>query len=39
MQKKHLGIFLIIALAIANYANTFDNEFVWDEKVFIKDNL
>jgi tetratricopeptide (TPR) repeat protein len=38
MNKKIIPILLVILLSLASYFNVFENEFVWDDHVFILDN-
>ena len=37
-RKTALSVLLIVILSFASYFNTFGNEFVWDDHVFILDN-
>jgi tetratricopeptide (TPR) repeat protein len=38
MNKKIIPILLVILLSLASYFNVFENEFVWDDHVFILNN-
>src|SRR3989338_287607 len=37
-NKSIIPVLLIIALSLVSYVNTFQNEFVWDDHVFILEN-
>ncbi len=38
MKRKYVNVGLIILLSLVSYINVFDNEFVWDDHIFILDN-
>jgi len=38
MNKNLILVILIVILSLISYINVFDNEFVWDDHVFILDN-
>ena len=38
LEKKAIPIILILLASLVSYINTFDNEFVWDDHIFILDN-
>ena len=37
-EKNIISIVLIVFLSLISYINIFDNEFVWDDHIFILDN-
>ncbi len=39
MKKHILPIILIIALSLIAYGNIFSNEFVWDDRIYLEENL
>ena len=38
-MKQQFFVFLVVLLSVLSYANTFGNDFVWDDKRFIHDNI
>ena len=39
MKKHILSIILILVLTLIAYGNIFSNEFVWDDRIYLEENL